>query len=351
MVGNFLYKVKAKKFSLGELEGDLFTNLSSLEYEEIERYFLEQYALKMHYSTPMGYLYSDNQTFNIDRKIEEDGIQKQEIGREFDTWGFYSGSTGWGWGLSQKSDMIDYHIASNLSCNINNHSNVGVNLYKIFNLFRQHELSGELSKNNIVYFGINEVYDLSNNQNMFNSMRDKRIEKLIVDFDKYYRNTPISLFYLMKQIARSMVLTILDIKNSFKKDFVGRLPKKVVTKVLNEKQYRENLIIIFKMVKEMDRLSSNTVFVLEPSLFDKDRLSEYEEKLLHKKRLSDNLLEGVFSRFYQELIDFCGEHNIRVIDARATVKGIEESLYFDYCHPYKKATKLIAEHIVKEIQG
>jgi len=350
VLGNLFYKLKVKKFSLGELEGDLFEDLSPQSYREVERYFLEQYALKMQYATPMGYRYRSNQTFNINRQIEEDGVQKQIIDETYKTCGFFSGSTGWGWGIFQRSDMIDYHIAKNLALNIYNYSNVGVNLYKIYTMFKQYEFDGTLPSRNIIYFGINEVYDLANNRKIFDSMRDKRIEKLIVEFDKYYRNVPLSLAYLGKQMLRSIALSALDIKNSFGKNFVDRLPPKQATKVLDEALYCHNMEIVYKMIKEMHTISPSTVFVLEPSLFHKELRSVYEEKLLHKKRLSDNLLEMMFERFYKEIIIFCRENGITVIDARESLNGVKEPLYFDYCHPYKEATKRIGEYIAREIE-
>jgi len=130
------------------MESDIFYAYSKNEFKIVENFFIEQYLLNMNYDPIMGYVYSANQQFNINREINNSHYQ------------------------------------------INNYSNVGINLYKIYNLLNKLKLEDKLPKKNIIYFGINEAYDISNNRTLFYSMRDQRIKNSIKNFENYYRNIP-----------------------------------------------------------------------------------------------------------------------------------------------------------------
>lgn len=348
---NIIKKIKAKKFTYGEMESDIFYAYSKNEFKIVENFFIEQYLLNMNYDPIMGYVYSANQQFNINREINNSHYQHQLIDRSYETWGFFSGSTGWGWGISCKEKMIDYFIAESLNININNYSNVGINLYKIYNLLNKLKLEDKLPKKNIIYFGINEAYDISNNRILFYSMRDQRIKNSIKNFENYYRNIPHDMAKTVKELIRNIFLRMQDIKNSFGKKFVDRLPKTCDKKVLNVENYRANYKIIINIINEICRISPDTVFVLEPSLFDKNLLSDYEKKLLTKKRMSDNALESTFFKLYGDLINYFDQNEIIYIDARESIKNIEAPLYFDYCHPYEQATQIIGTYIANKIKG
>jgi len=349
MFSNFLLKIKANKMWVGEMESDVFRNLSKEEYKKIEKFFLEQYMLKMQYHTPMGYMYRNNQTFNIDRKIEKDYFQYHIFDKDYETIGFFSGSTGWGWGIYKKSLMIDYFIGKNLQKNIINFSNVGSNIYKIFNMYKQFSLKNTLPEKNIFYFGINESYDISNNIDIVFSNRDRRIRKNILEFEKYYRNLPLSLKTIAYLFARSVALNIVYVKHAIKKDFVKRVPKKIEKVKLNEETLKENLNFIKNIIEEINSLS-DVVFILEPSLFDKKYLSEYEKAQLRKKDLSVPNLRKSFNIVYSDLIEFFEKKNIKYIDARESVKEVKESIFIDYCHPWVNGTRIIGEYISKELK-
>ena len=333
------------------MESDLFSSLDTNAYRKTERYFIEQYLLKMSYRTPMGYGYLPSQRFNIDREIDEDGFQSHRFDDTAEWCGFFSGSTGWGWGIPQKSQMIDYALAKRMGVNMRNYANVGVNLYKIYTLFEQLSIAGKLPKKNIVYFGINEGYDTANNRSLFTSMRDARIAKKIRHFENYYRNIAHDTGYLCYEAARSVALRVLDVKNAFGKGFVERMPAQKATKTLDEAVYRENFRIITEIVRRMRQRSPETIFVLEPSLFDKEHPTPYERKLLEKKRWSDNLLETTLTRLYDDLSLFFEKEGVVYVDARRSLDGVREPLYFDYCHPYTEASKMIGRFVGERIGG
>ncbi|GAB6045589.1 hypothetical protein JCM11957_11870 [Caminibacter profundus] len=349
MFSNFTLKLKANKIWVGEMESDIFINLNKEEYKKIEKFFLEQYMLKMEYHTPMGYVYKKNQKFNIDRKIEEDYFQHHIFDKDYETIGFFSGSTGWGWGIYKKSLMIDYFIGKNLQKNIINFSNVGSNIYKIFNIYKQFSLKDTLHEKNIFYFGINESYDISNNIDIAFSNRDRRIRKNILEFEKYYRNLPLSLKTISYLFAKSVALNILYIKHAIKKDFVKRISKKVKPIDIDKNLLNKNLGFIKNIIREINSLS-DTIFILEPSLFDKENLSEYERKLILNKDLTVPNLRKSFKIVYHELINFFEKEKIKYIDARESVKVVKETIFIDYCHPWVNGTQIIGEYIAKKIK-
>jgi hypothetical protein len=350
MFSNFILKLRANKIWVGEMESDIFKNLNKKEYKKIEKFFLEQYMLKMEYHTPMGYIYKKNQSFNIDRKIEEDNFQHHIFDKGYETIGFFSGSTGWGWGIYKKSLMIDYFIGKNLQKNIINFSNVGSNIYKIFNMYKQLSLKKILPKKNIFYFGINESYDVSNNIDIAFSNRDRRIRKNILEFEKYYRNLPLSLKTIGYLFTKSVALNFIYIKHALKKDFVKRIPKKIAQVNINQDLLNKNLNFIKNIIKEINSLS-DVIFILEPSLFDKENLSEYEKKLILHKDLTVPNLRKSFEIVYSELINFFEKENIKYIDARKSIqKKINETIFIDYCHPWINGTQIIGEYISEKIK-
>lgn len=347
---NLIEKIKAKKFTYGELESDIFSKYSRDEFQIIEQYLIEQYRLKMNYEPLMGYAYSANQQFNINREINRFGYQEQFLDESYETYGFFSGSTGWGWGVFSREKMIDYFIADYLKVNINNYSNVGINIFKIYNLMHKFRLEDKLPKRNIIYFGINEAYDIANNRIVFYSMRDERIKNNIKNFENYYRNIPHDISYILKELIKNMRIRVQDIKNAFGTQFVDRLPEMPAEKVLNMEIYNKNFNIITKIINEIHSMSSTNIFVLEPSLFDKNILTKYEKKLLFKKNMTDNILESTFHKLYDDLLNYFNQNNILYVDARESIKNREAPLYFDYCHPYEEATQIIGTFVAKKIK-
>lgn len=330
-IKRFLYG----KLLIGECLYPLF-----VDDKNAKKYFFEQYILKMDFTSNNGWIFKPNQKFNIDREIDQNGFQTYTLNKSAEEMGFFSGSTGWGWGIFKTEDMISYQIAKGLGVNIINYSQVAYNLSKIYHQIIDLKLKQKLPKKNIIYFGINEAYPLAYNSSLFSNPRDIRVNRAIKYFEQYYYNMPMNYLQILQTIARRIKFDINQIKNYISSNISSKEQIK-----LDDELYAKNIKDLFNLIQAINNLGEFT-FVLEPSIFHKKYLTGYEQIII--STYDKTPLKFVFEDLYQKIRNFCQESKIEFIDSSDCIT-FDNDGYWDYCHPSSKITHAINKKITEEI--
>ncbi len=286
----------------------------------------------MVFSGVLGWQVSPNRTIFNDKKTAYDSSQLHVYGK--DTIGLFGGSTAWGWGLPKQSNMFADIIAQKKGLTIKNYSQPAYNLYKCSSQIRLLSLSGTLPKKNIIYFGINEAFCFSKEKPLFESPKDCSIKKNAGSFE---------IFYFSKKMTIKKWLRIFKSHASHDQPSKPKPPIDFLDQQMD---------FLFRLIDEIIYYcggEKNIAFVLEPALFFKPHLSPFEARYIKNYTTYVPRTIYTYTYLYDKLLTYASQKKWIMIDTRPILHGLQEPLYWDYCHPSATLSKLLATNLNKNL--
>jgi len=347
-VKNLIGRLYLGRLNLGEIKSSYYKRKGSKERIFWQKSLLQQYALKMKFSENVGWGFVGDQSFSDGRKINSEGYQ--ESSKQYPkTVSFFSGSTGWGWGIEKEVDTFHCKISRKAKCNVNNYAMVAYDLIKIKSQVEELIYKKGCPDFSVIYFGVNESFTLSAAPDLYETPKSKKINEGISAFNFYYYGLDMPTLKALKGVLRNYIrlaFSIISILSSFLASPKEKVVKESSFSDFLTKQYDKNKSYYVSMIDEIDRLLGGRVlFVLEPCLFFKEPLASYERKIINRYQ-SSSTIPYVMEDFYEYVRRKC---NAKLLDVSEVLKGESEELYWDYCHPSEKVIELVSTIVARKL--